>query len=414
MHHEFAPTTHETIKSLINAPCAIGDGANGLPGASAAIIGKDGKLLFSHAAGQKGVENSEALTTDSVFWIASCTKLITGIACMQLVEQGRLSLDDADETERICPELRDLKVLVDRDTLVDKKRGITLRMLLSHTAGFGYSFMNHKLLNYSHPAGYDEFSGDIRDFKQPLVHQPGEAWEYGVNIDWVGVIIERVTKQSLNEYFHKHIFEPLGLTRISMVPTPEMKDNLAYMHQRDMQDKIWPRDHPLRRALQLETKSEVESYFNSGGAGCFSTPEEYCQILAVLLNDGTSPTTGSQILQKETVEEMFSDQVSHLPPLCEKEFQDAKPDLAGPGIGMHPTVEGDRQGWGLTFLLSGGLTGRSVGTAQWSGLPNLFWWCDREKGVAGIVCAQILPFGDKRVFKLYQDVEAAVYKGLSE
>jgi CubicO group peptidase (beta-lactamase class C family) len=124
------PATQDTIKGLIDAACST---ENGLPGASVAIVGKDGKLLVSHAGGQRGHVSPEPLTTDSVFWIASCTKLITGIACMQLVEQGRISLDDANETERICPELKDLKVLQDDGTLVDKKRGITLRMLLSHT-----------------------------------------------------------------------------------------------------------------------------------------------------------------------------------------------------------------------------------------------------------------------------------------
>ncbi|KAJ5752537.1 hypothetical protein N7520_009454 [Penicillium odoratum] len=403
------PTTQEAIKSQINSAC---DTTNGIPGASVAIVGKDGKLLFSHAGGLRGHAKPEPMTTESVFWIASCTKLITGIACMQLVEQGLLSLDDADETERICPELKDVKVLQDDGKLVDKKRGITLRMLLSHTAGFGYAFMNDKLRDYSHPAGYDEFSGDLRDFKQPLVHQPGEAWEYGVNIDWVGVVIERVTKKSLNDYFHQYIFEPLGLSHISMIPTSEMKDRLAYMHHRDLKGRIWPRDHLLRRALTAESKSELESYFNSGGAGCFSTPEDYCQILAVLLNGGTSPTTRSQLLKQETVDAMFCDQIAHLPPLCEKYLSDAKPDLAGSSTGLHPTVAGDRQGWGLTFLLSGGSTGRSVRTAQWSGLPNLFWWCDRDNGIAGMVCAQILPFGDAKVWNLFQDVEDLVYKGI--
>lgn len=124
------PKAQETVKNLINSACST---ENGLPGASVAIVGKDGKLLFSHAGGKRGHVNPEPLTTDSVFWIASCTKLITGIACMQLVEQGRISLDDSDETERICPELKDLKVLEKDGKLVDKKRGITLRMLLSHT-----------------------------------------------------------------------------------------------------------------------------------------------------------------------------------------------------------------------------------------------------------------------------------------
>lgn len=135
------------------------------------------------------------------------------------------------------------------------------------------------------------------------------------------------------------------------------------------------------------------------------------EILAVLLNDGTSPTTGKQLLQKSTVDEMFRNQIAHLPSLTEKQFLDAKPELVNPAVGLYPTVEGDRQGWGLSFLISGGNTGRSLSTAQWSGLPNLFWWCDRDQGIAGIVCTQILPFGDGHTFKLWLDVETGVYDG---
>ncbi|OGE51217.1 hypothetical protein PENARI_c014G10445 [Penicillium arizonense] len=404
-------TTIEALKGVVNSSCS--DPENGLPGAAVAVVGKDGKLMFLHTAGQEGHGRSEPLGPDSVFWIASCTKLITGIACMQLVEQGRLSLDSVNEIEQICPELKDVKVLKENGILVDKERGITLRMLLSHTAGFGYSFMNPKLREYSRPIGYNEFSGYLRDFQQPLVNQPGEAWEYGINIDWVGILIERVTGKPLNQYFQLHIFDPLGLDQISMIPTEKMKNKLAYMHQRDPTGRIHSRDHLLRLPLIMDDESDMKSFFNSGGAGCFSTPQDYCQILAVLLNDGTSPSTGSQLLKKSTVDEMFRNQLENLPPLAEKVIPNAKADLTNSSTGLHPTVAGDRQGWGLTFMLSGGSTGRSIRTAQWSGLPNLFWWCDRENGVAGMICTQILPFGDAKVFQLYQDVEAGVYRGLA-
>jgi CubicO group peptidase (beta-lactamase class C family) len=136
------------------------------------------------------------------------------------------------------------------------------------------------------------------------------------------------------------------------------------------------------------------------------------EILAVLLNDGTSPSTGKQLLKKSTVDEMFRNQIPHLPSLTEKPFPDAKPELTNASVGAYPTVEGDRQGWGLSFLISGGNSGRSLSTAHWTGLPNVFWWCDRDQGIAGIVCTQILPFGDRHSFKLWLDVEEGVYKGL--
>ncbi|OJJ35374.1 hypothetical protein ASPWEDRAFT_40575 [Aspergillus wentii DTO 134E9] len=400
--------TIEVIQNRIASACS--DPEKGLPGVSFVAVGKDGNELVSHAAGQRGYGSSEAMKTDSVFWIASCTKMITGIACMQLVEQGRLSLDDAEQVYQFCPELRDAKVLQKDGSLVEKKREITLRMLLTHTSGLGYTFFSDALRDYKKP-GYDEFTGSIEDFLQPLIHQPGEAWEYGIGIDWAGALLERVTGLSLNDYFHQHIFEPLGLKHISMLPTTEMKNNLTFMNQRAADGQLSAREHVLKRALQEETKSD-KSYFYSGGAGCFSTPQDYCQILTVLLNNGTSPKTGTQLLKKETVDEMFRDQISNLPPLAEKHFPDAVPELVTNAVGVHPTVAGDRQGWGLTFNITGGPTGRSLGTGQWSGLPNPRWWCDREKGVAGMICVQVLPFGDNQLFDLWQDVEAGVYRGL--
>ena len=119
------------LQSAFDDACA--DSAKGLPGVVGVAVGRDGKELFAYASGKRGFGSEEPMSLDNVFWIASCTKLITGIACMQLVEQGKLSLDDAAQTEGLCPEIKDLQVLQSDGELVPKKRGITLRMLLSHT-----------------------------------------------------------------------------------------------------------------------------------------------------------------------------------------------------------------------------------------------------------------------------------------
>lgn len=131
------PLSEESLKNLaktVEAACA--DPKSDIPGASVVVVGKDGKELFAHAAGQRGVSSSDPMTLDSVFWIASCTKMIAGIACMQLVEQGKLHLDDGDEIERLIPEFKDLQVLQEDGNLVPKNKKITLRMLLTHTGTF--------------------------------------------------------------------------------------------------------------------------------------------------------------------------------------------------------------------------------------------------------------------------------------
>ncbi len=193
----------------------------GIPGCVAVVVGKDGKTIFSHASGNKGSETQDPMTLDTVFWIASCTKMIGGIAVMQLVEQGKLALDDADLVEKICPELKDVKILQDVDakgkpTFVEKKNRITLKMLLTHTGMasqhgltfskiltffrswlrvcgslaaanlpssqvFSYTFFNDKLRRWGLPTGIDEISGHPRDvLGLPLTFEPGTKWEYGV------------------------------------------------------------------------------------------------------------------------------------------------------------------------------------------------------------------------------------------
>lgn len=245
-------------------------------------------------------------------------------------------------------------------------------------------------------------------------------------------MVERVTGQSLNEYFHRNIFVPLGLDNISMFPLASMKEKLAYMNQRDAHGQLSGRDHLLRRPLIAQTSDDIKTCFNSGGAGCFAKPQEYCrmlsctipailentdsgycaEILATLLNDGTSPITGKQILEKATVDEMFRNQIPNLPNFAAQGIPPSKPDLSNPIAHLYPSST--PQGWGLTFMLTGGPTGRSEGTAHWAGLANLWWWCDREKGVAGMICTQLLPFADPQVWSLWLDVESAVYRGLAQ
>jgi len=136
------------------------------------------------------------------------------------------------------------------------------------------------------------------------------------------------------------------------------------------------------------------------------------EILATLLNNGTSPKTGAQILQASTVDEMFRNQISDFPNFGRQGIPASKPWLTNPLPDLYPIPKEQPQGWGLTFMLTSGPTGRSEGTATWAGLPNLWWWCDRKKGVAGIICSQVLPFADPKVLGLWFNIETAIYEAL--
>lgn len=262
-----------------------------------------------------------------------------------------------------------------------------------------------------------------------------------IGIDWAGIALERVTGVKLNDYMKVNIFEPLGIEDVSMLPSLGMIERLAYMHQRLSDGILHPRDHPVRAPLVAKDEEELSRYFNSGGAGLFANPREYCsklrqplrvlsptsvnvgsriidwylqtEILVALLNKGTSPTTGAEILKPSTVAEMFTNQIPEFPDFARQGIPAAKPDLTNAASELYPHPEQAPQGWGLTFMLSnGGATGRSKSTAHWCGLANCFWWCDPENGVAGIVTSQILPFGDVNVMGLWADVEAEVYASL--
>lgn len=180
----------------------------------------------------------------------------------------------------------------------------------------------------------------------PLVHQPGTTWEYGIGVDWAGIVLERATGTGLNDWIQQHIMGPLGLKNINMLPTAHMKENLAYMHQR------WPgssqaeeRDHIYREPLIAQTDEEKKRIFHSGGAGAYAKPTEYAQVLAVLLNDGKSPTTGAQILKPETVDEMFKNQIPQHPDFARQGVPASKPDQTNAAPELYPQEGNPPQGW---------------------------------------------------------------------
>ncbi|KAJ5351892.1 beta-lactamase family protein [Penicillium brevicompactum] len=383
-----------------------------IPGLVYCAVDKTGETVFSHASGNSGLGQSP-MTLDTVFWIASCTKLITSIACMQLVEGGVLRLDDSDQVEQLAPELKAVKVLERSSSgelsLVPKQRSITLRMLLNHTSGFGYAFEDLKLHDWYQPKGLDDFSGNVNDvLLRPLVNQPGTKFQYGVGLDWVGALVERVSGITLEQYFQTFILKPLDINNISFFPTVEMTRSLAYMHQRSKDGSLSLTDHIYRYPL-LPCKSDKQR-FCMGGGGCFGKPLEYSRIIATLLNDGLSPHTGARLLRPETVQEMFTDQIPTMPRYCNEYTPSANPKLANP-TPIFPSPDDATEGWGLSFSLSHSQspTGRAAGSGSWEGVANLFWFADRENGIGGIIASQILPYGDIDVMKCSDSVEKIIY-----
>jgi len=180
------PLSEQAVSGLRAVVDATVNGPSSIPGATIVVVDKNGDDIFAYSSGKRGISSAEPMTLDNVFWIASCTKMVTALACMQLVEKGELRLDDAEQVEGLCPELKTKKVLKRKEgggfEFEEKKNGITLKMLLTHTAGFAYSFFNQEVRDWSMPTGIEELDPNTEEMmNSPLVFQPGEGWQYGVS-----------------------------------------------------------------------------------------------------------------------------------------------------------------------------------------------------------------------------------------
>lgn len=404
----------QAIKQIVDN--ATKDPHIDIPGLSVAITNNKGEDLLTYATGVTSADSDKPLTEDSLFWIASCTKIIATIAVLQLVEQGKLNLDDADSLESILPELKSLPIASLDDEgnvkLTPKKNRITLRMLLSHTSGLGYAFFNNTLKKWSEMFGMDDF--DLRteaELQFPLVFEPGTGWEYGVGIDWACTALERVTGQRLGDYVADKVLKPLGVSDTSFTPDESMRKRIVEISQRDPSTRrLSTREHYYKKVI---AGAYGPLFYHSGGAGLFAKPHEYVKILAMVLNDGVSPTTGARIISTETITSMFQNQIPQFPNFGRQGIPAADPILTNPLPEIYP--QGDApQGWGLSWFLTlePAATGRGASTGFWCGIVNLYYWCDKEKGIAGMVAGQVLPFADPKCLGAWVEIESAVYKHL--
>jgi CubicO group peptidase (beta-lactamase class C family) len=353
-------------------------------------------IIYAGARGVRGVDNPTPMSLDTVVWIASMTKAVTSVAAMQLVEQGRVGLDQA--VADVLPALREVQVLEGFDDqgtprLRPPRRPITLRHLLTHTAGFAYDIWNADQGRYQAHAG---LPGIIEcknlTLQSPLMFDPGERWEYGINIDWVGKLVEQLSGQHLEDYFREHIFSPLGMPDTGFIIRPDQRTRLASMHVRA--------DDGSLQAIPFEIPQAPEFYM--GGGGLYSTGPDYLRFLRMLLGQGE--LEGVRILRAETVQAMNQNHIGELTvgplktaiPSSSRDFE-AFPDMV--------------KKWGLGYMICTEAvpTGRRPGSLAWAGLANTYYWIDPTERITGLILTQILPFGDPIVLDLLGQFEQAIY-----
>ena len=364
-----------------------------------AVAARGSEVIYQGAFGKRDLSKPDSMTTDSVFWIASMTKAVTTAAAMQLVEQGKLSLDAP--VGKLLPDLAAPQVLDGFDAkgepkLRPAKNPITLRQLMTHTAGFCYDLWNGDMGAYMTKAGIPGIiSCQNAALKTPIATDPGTRWEYGTNIDFVGKAVEAVSGKKLDAYLRDHMFAPLGMNDTGFKLTDSMRKRLVGMHTRGADGKL--------ETFPFELEQNPE--FHMGGGGLYGTAGDYIKFTQMILNKGRG--NGNQVLKAETVATMGQ---NHIGDLVVTKMISAAPPYTN-DVDLYP---GMIKKWGLSFLINTAKTpeGRSPGSLAWAGLANTYFWIDPARDVAGVILMQVLPFADGKCLEAFAGFERGVYAGL--
>ena len=364
-----------------------------------AVAATDKGTVYEGAFGTREIGKNAPMALDTVVWIASMTKAVTTTAAMQLVERGKLSLDRP--AAELVPELARAQVLEGFDgagkpRLRAPRQAITLKHLLTHTAGFAYEIWRPEIAQYQEVTSTPGITTCTNAaLTTPLLFDPGDRWEYGINIDWAGKMVEAVAGQKLDRYFQDHILGPLGMKDTTFKLGASQRARLSAVHQRDDKGALAP----------VEFALPEEPEFLMGGGGLYGTAPDYLAFAQMLMRGGTH--NGAQVLRRETVDLMAQ---NHIGPLEIGLMKTAMPALSH-DVELFP---GMSKKWGLSFLINtqAASTGRSAGSLAWAGLANTYFWVDRTKQVCGVFASQVLPFYDHTAVDLFTRFETEVYRAV--
>jgi methyl acetate hydrolase len=348
------------------------------------------RVLYQAALGVADLPSARPMTADALFKIASMTKPITSTAAMQLVEERRIALDDP--VEKHLPQFANLPVFQSFDPATGDYRlrpaakTVTVRYLFTHTSGLGSSFTSPILRDFKPRAGEEYPVG-------PLLFDPAAQWHYGSSTDWLGRLVEKVSGQPLESYFHQHIFGPLG-----------MADTFYFVPEEKQARRVALNQRQADGSLAREPNQPPASGFTPvGGGGLSSTAADYMRFLRMLLNGGE--VDGVRVLSAESVAAMAENQIGGLGvPVVRTALPILSNDFS--------FIADGRDKWGLGFLITADAVPgkRSAGSLSWAGINNTYFWLDQSRGIAGVILMQFLPFADRQALALYDAFERGVYQ----
>jgi methyl acetate hydrolase len=359
--------------------------------AGVVVMAADRKgIIYQGAFGVADIAEARPLKLDALFRIASMTKAVTSTAAMQLVEQGRFAIEDP--VEKYLPEFAKLSVFESFDGATGAYRvrpatkAVTVRHLLTHTSGLGYAFTNPTVRDFKPRAGEEYPVG-------PLVFEPGERWLYSTSTDWVGRLVEKVSGQSLEDYFRQHIFTPLGMADTFYFVPKDKEARLVTVNRRIADGSI------VKESVQPPTSG----FTPIGGGGLSSTAYDYLRFTRALLNGGE--LDGARVLSAGTVALMGQNHIGAIGvPAQKTALPDRSDDFS--------FIADGRDKWGLGFLITADAVPgkRSAGSLSWGGINNTYYWLDPTRGITGVILMQFLPFADRKALALYDAFERGVYQ----
>jgi methyl acetate hydrolase len=366
--------------------------AREIPGV-VAMAANGQSVVYGGAFGFRDMAAASPMSTDTVFRIASMVKLLTSVAALQLVERGKLKLDEP--AGNVDPTFGSAQVLAGFDAkgvpqLRPAERPITLRNLLTHTSGLSYPLWDLNVVRYLKAAGSNPTLP-----RKPLMFEPGSRWAYGGGLDGVGRMVEIASGQGLDRYFSDHITGPLGMSDTGFSLTEEQRARQASLHVRDPNGKLVP------QPLEKPNVPKVPS----GGGGIYSTAPDYLVLLQALMNGGSLRETS--ILRPETVALMAENQIGNLEAGI---LKTTNPALSN-DVDFFPGVQ---LRWGLGHMINIDPVpgGRKAGSMTWAGLLNTYYWIDPTTRLAGVIMMQILPFADRQALKAYRQFEHGICHAL--
>ena len=380
--------SHEKLAEF-NAYIANEISENKIAGAEVLII-KDKATVWHTASGYKNMKTKAALKKNSIYYIQSMTKPIISTAIMQLVEQNKISLDDL--VEKYIPEVAGLRVTTDPEKgingpTVELKSAITIKHLLTHTAGFSHGLgdtvldkelfagMYNETLNYK---GHKNLESRIAFLMSaPLIGQPGAQWFYSASPDLLALIIQRVSKQSIPSYLKEHIFNPIGMTDTAYNLSTDQAKRIMQLHTINKSG--------IFELSELQVPTKGNTVFG-GTHGLFSTAVDYAKFCQMLLDKGVA--NGTQILNPETVAMMQENHVGTL-------MGDAR------GFGL---------GFGVLYNTENDPSPAPSGQFYWGGYFRTHFFIDPTENIIALFMSQKLPYGEEFNIALNRAVYGSLIK----